>query len=89
MTKGDLPANAELIPFVVGALTNLGGKATNDQIRVEVIKSMNLPPELVNKMHSGTRTELEYKLAWARTLAKQKGIIESSGRMTWKLVSQP
>jgi len=89
MTKDDLPANADLIPFVLEALKNLGGKATNDQIRAEVIKAMNLSSEVVNKIHSGSRTELEYKLAWARTLAKQKGVLENAGRMTWKIVPQP
>ena len=47
---------------------------------------MGLTPEVVNKIHSGSRTELEYKLAWARTLAKQKGLIANAGRMTWKVI---
>jgi len=85
MPSSDLPSNADLIPMVISALKALDGQGSNDQIRLEVINSMHLSPEVVNKIHSGTRTELEYKLAWARTLAKQKGFIISAGRMTWKI----
>jgi restriction system protein len=85
MPSSDLPSNADLIPLVISALKALGGQGSNNQIRVEIINSMNLSPEVVNRIHSGTRTELEYKLAWARTLAKQKGLIISVGRMTWKI----
>jgi restriction system protein len=85
MSTSDLPANSDLIPIVVAALKTIGGSGTNDQIRAEVIKAMSLTPEVSNKIHSGSRTELEYKLAWARTLAKQKGLIVNEGRMTWKI----
>jgi len=85
MPTSDLPANADLIPIVVAALKTIGGSGTNDQIRAEVVKAMGLTPEVVDKIHSGSRTELEYKLAWARTLAKQKGLISTTGRMMWKI----
>ena len=85
MSSFELPSNADLIPVVVAALKAMGGSGTNDQIRAEVIKAMDLSPEVVHRIHSGTRTELEYKLAWARTLAKQKGLIANTGRMTWKV----
>jgi len=88
MPTTDLPANADLIPIVIAALKTIGGSGTNDQIRTEVIKAMGLTHEVVNKIHSGSRTELEYKLAWARTLAKQKGLIANPGRMTWKITPQ-
>jgi len=85
MPTSDLPANADLIPIVVAALKTIGGSGTNDQIRAEVIKALDLSPEVVQTIHSGARTELEYKLAWARTLAKQKGLISSTGRMMWAI----
>ena len=85
MPTSQLPSNADLVPIVISALNALGGQGSNDQIRSEVIKSMNLSSEAVNKIHSGTRTELEYKLGWARTIAKQKGLITSTGRMMWKI----
>ena len=85
MSSIELPSNADLIPVVVAALTTMGGSGTNDQIRAEVIKALDLSPEVVQTIHSGARTELEYKLAWARTLAKQKGLISSTGRMMWTI----
>ena len=88
MSTSELPANADLIPIVVDAIKALGGQGTNEQIRAEVIKAMNLSSSVTSKIHSGSRTELEYKLAWARTLAKQKGLIANAGRMTWKVNPQ-
>jgi restriction system protein len=87
MPSVGLPSNAELVPILISALKALGGEGNNDQIRAEVIRVMNLTPEIVNEIHSGHRTKLEYKLAWARTLAKQKGLIISAGRMAWKINS--
>lgn len=88
MSSSELPANADLIPIVIEALKKLGGQGKNEEIRVEAIKLLNLSPEIYLKIHKGTRTEFEYKLAWARTLAKQKGLITNVGRMTWKTIPQ-
>jgi restriction system protein len=85
MPTSELPSNADLVPIVISALNTLGGHGSNDQIRSEVVKSMDLTSEAANKIHSGTRTELEYKLGWARTIAKQKGLISTTGRMMWKI----
>jgi restriction system protein len=87
MPNSELPSNAELASSVVSAIRALGGFATNEQIRQEVIRSLDLSPDLVAEVHSGGRTRLEYKLAWARTIAKQRRLIESSGRMAWKLIN--
>lgn len=87
MASNVFPTNEDLTHIVVTALKNLGGHGTNDQIRTEVIKFMKLDPDFISKIHTGNRTELEYKLAWARTLAKQKGLILNTGRMTWKVNS--
>lgn len=81
------PSNSELSIHVVNALKTLGGNGSNDQIRQEVIKALNLAEEDVLRIHSGKRTVLEYKLAWARTIAKQKNLIQPTGRMNWKLAS--
>lgn len=81
-----MPDSSTLVNAVVVALRELGGHGTNDQIRMAVISKLNLPSEVVTEIHTGTRTKLEYKLAWARTIAKQKGLIAPVGRMTWALV---
>lgn len=35
--------------------------------------------------HSGNRTKLGYKLAWARTRAKKAGLIERVGPLLWRM----
>lgn len=86
MTINKLPTNAELVQTLIKSLQELDGVGSNDQIRAQVIKILSLPSELVDEIHSGKRTRLEYKLAWARTIAKQKGLIESTSHKLWKLV---
>lgn len=86
MTNSALPKNAELVEVVIKSLQNLGGIGSNDQIRAEVIKILSLPSEVVDEIHSGKRTKLEYKLAWARTIAKQRGLIETASHKQWKLI---
>lgn len=86
MTISTLPTNAELVKTVIKSLQELGGIGSNDQIRAQVIQILSLPSELADEIHSGKRTKLEYKLAWARTIAKQKGLIESTSHKQWKLV---
>jgi len=36
-------------------------------------------------IHSGNRTEFQYRMAWARTKAKSDGKITSSKRETWQV----
>jgi restriction system protein len=85
MNNQPLPSNLELSIFVVKALEALGGSGSNEQIRHEVAKALQLSNEVAATIHSGKRTVLEYKLGWARTIAKQKNLIQPAGRMNWKL----
>ena len=67
------------------ALKQSGGEASNEAIREFVIQHLELTSDEVAQIHSGKRTKLEYKLAWARTIAKQSGLISSAGPSRWKL----
>jgi len=59
----------------------------NEEIRKRVVRVLCIPEELAEQIHSGSRTELEYRLAWARTKAKSLNLIESTGRKNWKITS--
>lgn len=87
MSSKGIPQNADLALIVVMALEQSGGEASNEAIREFVIKYLELTSYEVEEIHSGKRTKLEYKLAWARTIAKQKGLISSNGKSIWKVVS--
>ena len=85
MPSKGIPQNADLTLIVVMALKQSGGEASNGAIREFVIQYLELTSNEVEELHSGKRTKLEYKLAWARTIAKQKGLISPAGKSRWKL----
>jgi restriction endonuclease Mrr len=80
-----LPKYQDLISPLVRALATAGKPLSNSEIEIAVIADLNIPPNLSSAIHSGKRTELQYRLAWARTKAKSSGLIESPARETWCL----
>jgi hypothetical protein len=53
-------------------------------IEVAVAEYLSLTRPQMELMHKGKRTLLGYKLAWARTAAKKRGLIESPQSSIWK-----
>ena len=76
--------NQMLIP-TLQALQVLGGSANIEELNSKAISLMNLPEEMCNVLHKedGTLTEVEYRLAWARTYLKKYGLIDNSSRAVW------
>ena len=85
MSSKGIPQNTDLTLIVVMALKQSGGEASNEAIREFVIQHLELTSDEVAQIHSGKRTKLEYKLSWARTIAKQNGLISSACPSRWKL----
>lgn len=80
------PTQLDLVEPLFTAIVDLGGSATNDEIRDKVIENLKLSDDIVDEPHKGDasqRTELEYQLAWARTRLKAYGSITNSKRGTW------
>jgi restriction system protein len=84
MEKTPLPTSDELLKATLSAISSLGGKATNGQILSWVIQNLSLSEAQTKIIRSGNRTELEYRLAWARTSASKKGLIRRGGPSTWE-----
>ena len=85
------PTQTELVEPTFTALVELGGSATNDEIRDKVIELLNLSDEIVDEPHKGKAsqtTELEYQLAWARTRLKDYGAITNSTRGIWMITTE-
>lgn len=75
--------------YTLQALTELGGSGSNNEINNKVIDILQLPDELLNKMHKNTtQTEFEYQMAWVRTMLNNQGLIENSNRGIWALKSK-
>lgn len=80
-----MPTSAELESAVVKALESKGGSSTNSEIYQWVISNLNISPSQQEIMRSGNRSEIEYRLAWARTRASKKGLIHRNGPSSWAL----
>jgi restriction system protein len=85
-----LPHSQQLMEPVLGALAVLGGSGSIDEIRDQIIASLKIPDTLANQPHrsnrgAGSRTELDYRLAWAKTYLKQRGYVKNSARGVWSL----
>lgn len=84
-----VPREYELCGPTVQALRSLGGAGSIQDIAQAVINQMRLPEELVWQTHGNTgQTELEYRLAWARTVLKTCGFVENPKRGFWTLTEE-
>jgi len=82
-----IPQYHELFNPLLRALKELGGSATVSEIEEQVAKDLALPENLLeqpSKSHP-YKSEVMYRLAWARTYLKDFGLIENSQRGVWSL----
>jgi hypothetical protein len=81
-----LPSPSDLVPVIVDCLTDLGGRAHIQEIEKAAKAKLNLDIKLTSQIRIGKRTEFAYRLSWARTAAKAKGLITKDGASYWKIV---
>ena len=61
-----------------------GQSFTNLEIEKFVIQELGISEVAQQIPREKSRTELQYRLAWARTKAKAAGLIIRDGTMSWK-----
>ncbi len=92
MAKHDrLPKFHELMNPLLKALHELGGSGSIEEISAKVSESLDLPEKVLSIPHDPDKsslTEVEYRLAWARTYLKKFGLIDNSDRGVWVLVPE-
>ena len=75
MARNDrMPQYHDLMNPLLKALHDLGGSGSIEEISSRVSESLNLPEEILSTPHDPDRssqTEVEYRLAWARTYLKK------------------
>jgi len=79
-----------MIP-TLNALETLGGSGNIEEITDTVIQALNLPENIASQPHNpdkSSETELEYRLAWARTYLKKYGLLDNSERGVWALTEK-
>jgi restriction system protein len=88
MNNKNMPTSAEFESAVIRALESKGGNSTNTEIYQWVISNLEISQSQVEIMRSGNRSEIEYRLAWARTRASKKGLIRRNGPSSWSLTAK-
>jgi restriction system protein len=91
MSKATLPTYDAFMEPLLQALKLLGGSGTIEEANAKVVELMGLSDEQLEVPHDpehSARTEVEYRLAWARTYLKKYGILDNSSRGVWSLTAK-
>ncbi len=86
-----VPSYDHLMQPVFQAIKELGGSGSIDEIDEKVTELLGLSEEIINQPHNpekSSQTELQYRLAWARTYLKKYGLIENSSRAVWAIAPE-
>lgn len=88
-SMNQVPQYDHLINPLFQALKQLGGSGSIEEIYAKVTENLEFSEEVLNVPHNpdkSNKTEVEYRLAWARTYLKKYGVIENSSRGIWSIV---
>lgn len=90
VSKNSVPKYSELITVTYSAIRALGGSGKNDEINEKAAELLSLPDEVTEVPHlnSSSLSELNYRLAWARTFLKKHGSIDNSARGVWAVTPE-
>lgn len=81
-----IPSHRRMLLPALEAVRALGGSGRIEEINEKAIELGRFSEEQQAMIHgAGPRTELEYRLAWARTLLKWMGVLDNSTRGVWSL----
>jgi restriction system protein len=86
MKKDRVPQYHEMMNPLLLSLHELGGSGSITEINESTIAKLGLPEDVLEIPHNpekSNQTEVEYRLAWARTYLKKYGIIDNSSRGVW------
>ena len=82
------PTPLELTQATLEVLIKIGGPCEVSLLDREVTTMLNLSDELKGKMRSTSRSEIQYRLAWTRTKARQNGLIQRESPRLWSITEK-
>lgn len=89
MSTSSLPRYQDLLWPTIVALRDLGGSGSIDEIVERVLQLGDYSEDQQAILHKdGPSTEIEYRLAWARTYLKGMGFADNSQRGVWSLTDE-
>ena len=77
-----LPTISELVEPTVKVLKSFG-PMNHRQIEQKIVDLLEIPDHLRSLVRTGSRTELNYRLSWARTKCKTEGLIIQNEKGIW------
>jgi restriction system protein len=84
-----IPTHADLMWPTIKALRALGGSGGIDEIVEKVVELEGFTEEQQAVLHGdGPRSQVEYRLAWARSYLKGMGLLDNSARGVWTLTDK-
>ncbi|MFI6499896.1 restriction endonuclease [Nonomuraea typhae] len=84
-----LPTYKDLLWPALLAVRDLGGSASIEEIDAEVHRTQQFSEQQQRLLRgAGPRTEIEYRLAWARSYLKGMGLLTNSSRGIWSLTAE-
>jgi restriction system protein len=87
-TPPKVPTFDEMMWPTLQALKETGGSASNQELLTRVAQLMAIPEEVQNLPHGdGPRTEVDYRMLWARTYLRKVGAIQNSERGVWSITT--
>lgn len=76
---------------LINALFALGGSGSIEEMYSKVVESEGFSEAVLSQLHDpekGSRSEIEYRLAWSRTYLKKYGFLDNSSRGVWSLTEK-
>lgn len=86
MNSVPMPSTKILKEALLEVLRESPEGLTTSQIDAQVATKLQLSVEQLSVIRTGNRTEVSYRLAWERTHAKKKGLIEKTAVRTWRII---
>jgi restriction system protein len=81
-----VPPYQRLLWPALQAVLALGGSASIAELDASVIEREDISPEIQGVLHGdGPMSEIQYRLAWARTYLKGMGLLTNSSRGVWSV----
>ncbi len=82
----DVPPYNDMLWVTLRVLISLGGSASIGELDQAVIAAAGWTEDQQQVLHNdGPKTELEYRLAWARSYLKLMGLATNSARGVWSV----
>lgn len=82
----ELPKASELVGPLVEILKAAKQPLSVQEIERQMADSLQIPEELRSVKRIGNRTEFNYRLSWARTRAKNLGLIQRTSSKFWTTI---